>query len=39
MGDGFLDSLGIWLFGAGPFYFSVGVDGLVLIGCEVVTVV
>ena len=32
MGDGFVDS---WGYG----YFSVGVDGLVLIGCEVVTVV
>ena len=34
--DDFLDSLGIWLFGVGPLCSSVAVDGLVLIGCEVV---
>ena len=37
-GDDFLGSLGISLFGVGPLRFSVAVDGLVLVGCEIVAV-
>ena len=37
-GDDFLDSLGIWLFGVELLRFTVAVDGLVLIGCQVVAV-
>ena len=37
-GDDFLVSLGILLFGVRPLRFSVVVDGLVLVGCEVVAV-
>ena len=37
-GDDFLDSLGICCFGVGPLRFIVAVDGLVLVGCEVIAV-
>ena len=36
--DDFLVSLGIFLFELGPLHFNVAVDGLVLLGCEVVAV-
>ena len=36
--DYFLNSLGTWLFGVESLCSSVAVDGLVLIGCEVVAV-
>ena len=34
-GDDFMDSLGIWLFEVGSSRFSVAVDGLVPMGCQV----
>ena len=37
-GDDFLGSLGILLFGVEPLRFSVAVDDLVLVGCEIVAV-
>ena len=37
-GDDFMDSLGIWLFGVGSSRFSVAVDGLVPMGCQVMAV-
>ena len=37
-GDDFLVSLGILQFGVGPLRFTVAVDGVVVVGCEVVGV-
>ena len=37
-GDDFMDSLGIWLFEVGSSRFSVAVDGLVPMGCQVMAV-
>ena len=37
-GDDFLGSLGTLLFGVGLLHFTVAIDGLVLVGCEVVAV-
>ena len=37
-GDDFVVSLQILFFGMRPFHFSKAVDGLVLVGCELVAV-
>ena len=37
-GDNFMDNLGICLFGERSLCFSVAVDGLVPMSCEIVTV-